>query len=48
MAAAASLPPRHRGRPPGSKNKKTLAALGATASGFARPRAMTSSPGGPS
>jgi high mobility group AT-hook protein 2 len=46
--AAASSPPRHRGRPLGSKNKKTLAALGAAASGSARPHVATSSPGGPS
>jgi high mobility group AT-hook protein 2 len=47
-AAATSSPSHHRGWPPGSKNKKTLAALGAAAFGSARPRAMTSSPGGPS
>jgi high mobility group AT-hook protein 2 len=47
-ATAASSPSRRRGRPPGSKNKKTLAALGAAASGSARPRGATSSPGGPS
>jgi high mobility group AT-hook protein 2 len=46
-AAAAPSPSRRRGRPPGSKNKKTLAALGAAASDSARPRAATSSPGGP-
>jgi high mobility group AT-hook protein 2 len=45
---AASSPSRRRGRPPVSKNKKTLAALGAAASGSARPRTATSSPSGPS
>jgi hypothetical protein len=44
---AAPSPSRRRGRPPGSKNKKTLAALGAAASNSARPRAATSSLGGP-
>jgi hypothetical protein len=48
IAATASSPSHRRGRPPGSKNKKTLAALGAAASDSARPRAATSSPGGPS
>jgi hypothetical protein len=47
-AAATSSPSRRRGRPPGSKNKKTLAALGDAASDSTRTRAMTSSPGGPS
>jgi hypothetical protein len=48
--AAAATPPlsRRRGRPPGSKNKKTLAALGATASGSMRPRVAASPPAGPS
>jgi hypothetical protein len=40
--------PRRRGWPPGSKNKKTLAVLGATASTSARPRAVASPPVGPS
>jgi hypothetical protein len=45
-AAAAPLLPRRRGRPPGSKNKKTLATLGAAPSSFARPRAAASPPAG--
>jgi hypothetical protein len=45
--AAPSSPRRHR-RPPGSKNKKTLASLGAAASNSVRPRATTSPPNGPS
>jgi hypothetical protein len=47
-AAAAPSSPRRRGRPPGSKNKKTLAALRATASTSARPRAAASPLVGPS
>jgi hypothetical protein len=47
-AVAASSPFCRHGRPPGSKNKKTLAALGAAASDSVRPRAATLSPDGPS
>jgi hypothetical protein len=47
-AAAAPSSPRRRGQPPGSKNKKTLATLGATASIPARSRAMALPPDGPS
>jgi high mobility group AT-hook protein 2 len=47
-AAVAPSPSRRHGRPPGSKNKKTLTALGAAASNSARPRAVTSPPGGSS
>jgi hypothetical protein len=36
------------GRPPGNKNKKTLAALAAIASGSVRPNATASSLAGPS
>jgi hypothetical protein len=43
---AAPSSPRRRGRPLGSKNTKTLAALGATASNSARPRVATSPPDG--
>jgi hypothetical protein len=46
--AAAPLLPHHRGRPPGSKNKKAPPAFGATASTSARPRAAASPPVGPS
>jgi hypothetical protein len=46
--AAAPSPSRRRGWPPGSKNKKTLAALGAAASGSTRPRAAASPQAGPS
>jgi hypothetical protein len=46
--AAAPSSSRCRGQPLGSKNKKTLAALGATASKSARPRVTTSHPAGPS
>jgi hypothetical protein len=48
VAVATPSSPCHRRRPPGSKNKKTLAALGATASTSARPRAAASPPVGPS
>jgi hypothetical protein len=44
--ATPSLPCRH-GHPPGSKNKKTLAALGAATSTFAKSRAVASPPDGP-
>jgi hypothetical protein len=47
-ATAAPSSSRRRGRPLGSKNKKTLATLGATASGSAGPRAVASPPAGPS
>jgi hypothetical protein len=47
-ATAAPSSPRYHGRPPGSKNKKTLATLGAAASNFARSRAMALPPDGPS
>jgi hypothetical protein len=47
-AAAAPSLPRRRGRPPGSKNKKTLAALGAAASNSARSRTTALPPDGPS
>jgi high mobility group AT-hook protein 2 len=47
-AAAAPMPPRRRGRPPGSKNKRNLATLGAATSNSTRLRATTSSPDGPS
>jgi hypothetical protein len=47
-AVAAPSPPRRRGWPPGSKNKRTLAALGAAASSSTRPRVATSPPAGPS
>jgi hypothetical protein len=43
-AAAAPSPPRRCGRPPGSKNKKTLAALGVTAFGSAGPHGAASPP----
>jgi hypothetical protein len=46
-AATPSSAPRH-GRPPGSKNKKTLAALAAAASESVRPSAAASSLVGPS
>jgi hypothetical protein len=45
---AGPSPSCRRGRPPGSKNKKTLAALEAAASNSVRPHAVTSSLGGPS
>jgi hypothetical protein len=48
IAAAAPSPPRRRRRSLGSKNKKTLAALGAAASHSARLCTMTSPPDGPS
>jgi hypothetical protein len=48
IAAAAPSSSHRRGRPPGSKTKKTLAALGAAASNSARSRAVTSPLGGPS
>jgi hypothetical protein len=48
IAVATSSPSRRHGRPPGSKNKKTLAALGVAASDSVRPHAATSSLGGPS
>jgi hypothetical protein len=48
VVVAAPSSSRCRGRPPGSKNKKTLPALGATASGSTRPRAVASPPAGPS
>jgi hypothetical protein len=47
-AAAAPSLPRRRGRPPGSKNTRTLAPLGAAASNSTSPRAATSPPAGPS
>jgi hypothetical protein len=50
VAAAAVAPSSApcRGRPPGSKNKKTLAALAAAASGSVGPNAAASSLAGPS
>jgi hypothetical protein len=47
-AAAAPSSLCRRRRPPGSKNKKALTALGATASTSARPHAAASPPVGPS
>jgi hypothetical protein len=47
-AAAAPSSPRRRGWPPGSKNKKTLAALGAAASNSVRSRATALPPDDPS
>jgi hypothetical protein len=47
-AAAAPSSPRRRGRPPGSKNKKTLNALGAAASNSVRSRVTALPPDGPS
>jgi hypothetical protein len=47
-AVAAPSLPRRRRWPPGCKNKRTLAALGAATSSSARPRAVTSPPVGPS
>jgi hypothetical protein len=47
-AAAAPSSPRRRRWPPGSKNKRTLAALEAAASNSARARAATSPLAGPS
>jgi hypothetical protein len=41
-AVAAPSPPHHRGQPPSSKNKKTLAALGVTTSGSAGPHTAAS------
>jgi hypothetical protein len=50
MPAAAATPssPCRLGRPPGSKNKKTLAARGAAASNSTRSRVMALPPDGPS
>jgi hypothetical protein len=47
-AVATPSSPRRRGRPPSSKNKKTLAILGAAASNSARSRATALSPDGSS
>jgi hypothetical protein len=46
VAAPSSAP--HRGRPPGSRNKKTLAALAAAATGSAGPVTEATSSAGPS
>jgi hypothetical protein len=46
--AAAPSSPRCRGRPPGSKNKRTLAALGAAVSGPRKPPVAASPSAGPS
>jgi hypothetical protein len=48
VATVAPSPACRRGRLPGSKNNKTLAALAATASGSVGPSAAASSPAGPS
>jgi hypothetical protein len=46
VATVAPSSARRRGRPPGSKNKRTLATLVATASRFVGPSAAASSPSG--
>jgi hypothetical protein len=48
VAAFAPSPVRRRGRPPGSKNKKTLTALATAPSRSGGPGAGASSPAGPS